>query len=388
MQGIMDVVNMYGLRINPPASARPTPRRAAQQFLGSLLGRGKANAFCAMTIAHFMLSDEVLAVLSRDAIQCISCDGNSMWVKKSMATPCGGELSMIVASSSGTVVASSASIDFLGRAQPQEKDGEYSGAMYGILCVTSTPDGGCFATGGRNAVVTVWSDKLEPLHMLSGHTDWVRFVRFAQGPSSELHLFSTGDDGAIILWDPTEGARLSRLEYTGGSAVQVFEVNFHSGLMAIAYDSPILALYQCRSDRSTHRQGDDVLRLQQISLITGAHRSTPTAAKFTDDSQWIASAGEDETLAVSSVAEPHHIFMCQEFVTRRHCLTFMNAFNCICVLASPPASSVIVLAACASDGTVVEWIVDPRNGRTSYTKELQVHLGALLSMDIIRSVAG
>lgn len=386
MQGLMEVIGLYGLGAHPPSKVKPTPHHSAQQLVGSLLGRGKINAFCATRIACFMFSDETLAVLSRDAIQCLSCDGHSICMTGAVANPCSGELAMIAATNTKAIVASSASINFLGEAQSQEYDGGYSGAMYGVLCVTAVPDGSYYATGSRGGTVTVWTSNLEPLHILSGHADWVRFVKFAAGPSAELQLFSTGDDGSIILWDPIDGARLSRLEYTGGTAVQVFEVNFYSGLMAVAYNSPILALYRCRSDRSTHQQGDDVLRLQQINLITGAHRAMLTAAKFTNDAQWIASAGEDETLAVSSVVDPHQIYVCHEFVTRRHCLTFMNTFSCICILASPPASSVIVLAACASDGTVVEWVVDPRNNRTSYTKKLQVHLGTLLSMDVLRRV--
>ena len=120
-----------------------------------------------------------------------------------------------------------------------------------------------------------------------------------------------------------------------------------------------------------------------MGLITEAHQYTPTAAKFTNDSQWLASASEDETIALSSVADPRHCFVCKEFVTRRHCLSFMNIFNSICVLAAPPLSSVIVIAACSSDGTVVQWVVDPRTSKTGYTKKLQLHIGSFLAMDLI-----
>lgn len=383
MQDLLDTVNRYGLLGSPPGgSSRPSPQNAAQQFLGSLFTRQLINSFCLQTVSEFMFSRDTLTVISSGAVQGINCDGHSMWLKRPIPNPLPGELTTITSAHGGAVICGTSGIAITKGDRSTTNIVASSSFAQNILCVAATPDNSYLATGGGNATVTVWSKDMEALHHLSGHTDWVRFVRFAKGLSGDLQLFSTGDDGVICLWDPIAGSSLCRLDYSKGQAIQVFEVSFATGLIAIACSSPVLALYHCLSDRSTKELGDDVLRLQQIGLLTGLHRSTPTAAKFTDDAHWIVSAGEDETLAVASVGEPRKTFMCMEFVTKRHCLTFMNTFTAICVLSAPPQSSAIIVAACASDGTVVEWVVDPRSNRSSYTKKIQLHMGALLSMDL------
>ncbi|ESL06160.1 hypothetical protein TRSC58_06170 [Trypanosoma rangeli SC58] len=226
------------------------------------------------------------------------------------------------------------------------------------------------------------------MHYLSGHTDWVRFVKFTKGTDQRLQLFSTGDDGLILHWDPLAGLLLSRLDSSHGESVRAFEVSWRTGLMAIACDSPIISLYKPREGGVTTSCRPEIHRLEHIGQITDAHRLVPTAVRFSGDSQWVISAGEDETLAVSSVTELKTIFVCSEFITRRHCMAFMNTFTSLCILASPPESSAIIIVACATDGTIVQWVVNPTTARSSYTKKLQLHLGALVGMDFVRDDAG
>lgn len=383
MQEIIDTVNRYTLR-SAGFRDKPTPGFAARQFLGSLFLRNQLDTIRLSTIAHYMFSTEALIAVSRDGIQTISCEGNALWPICSVPNSSTSEISGVAVTPGGTLVSSSSGVCYLEGGEPKVmEDRTSSSYAQNILCVSSTPDGKYVATGGGTATVTVWSSDLKPLHHFSGHTDWVRFVKFARGSSPALQLFSTGDDGVICQWDVLAGLLISRLDYARGQSVQVFEVCYYSGLMAITSNQPLIALYCSLSDSTTRAVGEDVLRLQPMGLITEAHQYTPTAAKFTNDSQWLASASEDETIALSSVADPRHCFVCKEFVTRRHCLSFMNIFNSICVLAAPPLSSVIVIAACSSDGTVVQWVVDPRTSKTGYTKKLQLHIGSFLAMDLI-----
>ncbi|KEG12855.1 1-alkyl-2-acetylglycerophosphocholine esterase [Trypanosoma grayi] len=332
-----------------------------------------------------MASNEVLVVVSRDAIQSISCDGYTLEARASASGPSAGEISGIAAAGGSAAVSYSAGVARYSSRLELERDAAFGGYSNNILSIAVTPDDNWIATGGGNATVTVWSRDMNPLHYLAGHTDWVRFVKFTRMYNDTLHLFSAGDDGLILHWDPLTGVMLSRLDYSQGQGIQAFEVSWEKGLIAVACDNPTIALYkpQDNEGKMALRNGE-VARLENIGRITDAHRSVPTAVRFSRDSQWVISAGEDETLAVSSVCEPRRMFVCCDFITRRHCMTFMNTFTSLCILASPPDSTVIIIAACASDGTVIQWVVNPTTSKSTYTKKLQLHLGALVAMDVVR----
>ncbi|AYU83736.1 WD domain, G-beta repeat family protein [Leishmania donovani] len=383
MQEIIDTVNRYTLR-SAAFRDKPTPGLAARQFLCSLLLHRKLDSIRLSSIALYMFSTEALIAVSRDGIQTISCEGNTLWPICSIPNGLTSEISGVAVTPEGTLVCSSNGICYLeGGNLRVTEDCASSSYAQNVLCISCTPDGKYIATGGGTATVTVWTSDLKPLHHFAGHTDWVRFVKFARGRSPALQLFSTGDDGVICQWDVLAGSLISRVDYSLGESIQLFEVSYYSGLIAISSGTSLIALYCPRSDNTTRALGEDVLRLQPMALITGAHDYTPTAGKFTDDSQWLASASEDETIALTYVLDPQTCFVCKEFVTRRRCFSFMNIFNSICILAAPPASSVIIIAACSSDGTVVQWVVDPRTNRATYTKKLQLHLGSFLGMDLI-----
>lgn len=383
MQEIIDTVNRYTLR-SAAFRDKPTPGFAARQFLGSLLLRKQLDSIRLSSIAHYMFSTEALIAVSRDGIQTISCEGNALWPICAIPNASTSEITGVAVTPAGTLVCGSNGICYLEGGEPKVTEDRVSNNYaQNVLCISCTPDGEYIATGGGTATITVWTADLTPIHYLSRHTDWVRFVKFARGSSPALHLFSFGDDGVICQWDALAGCLISLRAYSLGQSIQVFEVCYNSGLIAISSDQPLIALYCSNSDNTTRAAGEEEMRLQPMTLITGAHRYAPTAAKFTEDSQWLASASEDETLAVINVVNPQVRFICEQFVTRRHCLSFMNIFNSICILAAPPLSSVIIIAACSSDGTVVQWVVDPRTERTSYTKKLQLHLGSFLVVDRI-----
>lgn len=122
------------------------------------------------------------------------------------------------------------------------------------------------------------------------------------------------------------------------------------------------------------------LMLEMETLISGAHDGAITGAKFTNDSEWIVTLGEDEVITLSSIKEPRQTFRCLEGLTRHTCMGLFNVLLSVCIVASPPTSSVIVVLACGSDGTVIQWLVDPRDRRCLYTKKL--HAGALISVAV------
>ncbi|KAG5490254.1 hypothetical protein JKF63_00373 [Porcisia hertigi] len=383
MQEIIDTVIRYTVR-STARQEKPTPCFATRQFLCSLLLHRQLDSIRLSSIAHYMFSTESLIAVSRNGVQTISCEGNALWPTCTIPSESSREISGVTVTPEGALICSSDGIFYLeNKNSIVTEEPDFRSYAQNILCISCTPDGKYIVTGSGTATVTIWSSDLKPLHHLTGHTDWVRFVKFARGRSPELQLFSAGDDGVICQWDVLAGSLISRVDYSLGECIQLFEVNFYSGLIAISSGAALIALYCPRSDNTTRAVGEDGLRLQPMALITSAHDCTPTAGKFTDDSQWLASASEDETIALTYVANPKIYFVCKEFVTRRRCFSFMNSFNSICILAAPPFSSVIVIAACSTDGTVVQWVVDPRTKRTSYTKKLHLSLGSLLGMDLI-----
>lgn len=126
------------------------------------------------------------------------------------------------------------------------------------------------------------------------------------------------------------------------------------------------------------------MMLEMETLISGSHQGPITGAKFTKDSEWIVTLGEDEVITLSSIKEPRRMFRCVDGLTRHTCMGLFNVLLSVCIIASPPTSSVIVVLACGSDGTVIQWLVDTRNGRSSHTKKM--HAGALISVAMYERV--
>lgn len=386
MLDFLDTINKYTLRSGSVTHiGGKISKKCAAQLVGSLVLQGRLNHYCAALAAQFMVSSEVLVVASRDAVQGISCEGCTLERQNLSSVPDTGEIFGVATTGNNVVVGYSAGVAMFSGKLELEKIYTLSEYTNSILGIAVTPDGSCLATGGANAIVTVWSRDMSPVHYLAGHTDWVRFVKFTIMDGRGLELFSTGDDGLVLHWDPLVGTLLSRIDFFHGQDIHAFEVSWRTGLIGIARDTPTICLYkpQISGRASNHAVG--AVRLEQIGRIDDAHHSVLTALRFSNDSQWIVSAGEDETLSVSSVCQLKRVFVCETFIVRRHCMTFMNTFTSVCVLASPPESSAIIVVACATDGTVVQWVVNPETFKCTYTKKLQLHLGALVSMDVVRS---
>ncbi|ESL07828.1 hypothetical protein TRSC58_04479, partial [Trypanosoma rangeli SC58] len=239
MQELYETVSRYaGRGTSSHSTGRILPRRAAVQFVGSFVCQGRLNSFCAALVARYMASNEALVVVSRDAVQTVLCDGYSLQPGRTELGPTSGEITDVVASAGSVTVGYSAGVTRYSSRLQLQRELLFDGYSNSILSIAVPPDGSCIATGGGNAVVTVWSPEMSNvMHYLSGHTDWVRFVKFTKGTDQRLQLFSTGDDGLILHWDPLAGLLLSRLDSSHGESVRAFEVSWRTGLMAIACDS-------------------------------------------------------------------------------------------------------------------------------------------------------
>ncbi|KAG8343758.1 WD domain [Trypanosoma vivax] len=387
MQDILEAVNRYKLRgTSSFVPGHDLPRKIGAQFIGSLVSQGRLNFFCASLVARFTVSSDVLFVASRDAVQGISCDGFGIESLFSVSGFVAGEVSAMASSGSSVVVGCSAGLVKLSSRLKLHDSVVFDDYTNNILCIAVASDTSCIATGGTNAIVTVWAHDMHPLHYLTGHVDWVRFVKFTKPSYRKSWLFSAGDDGLIFQWDPASGVMLSRIDCTRARDIRAFDVSCEHELMAVACETPTIQLYRITSGTAVATHRSDVVQHCLVGEVADAHCSALTALCLSSDAQWVVSAGEDETLTVSSVKESRRMYICSQFVVRRHCMTFMNTFTALCLLASPPESSAIIVAACATDGTVVQWVVNPMTSRRSYTKKLQLNLGVLVGMDVLRGV--
>src|SRR5262249_1565869 len=86
-----------------------------------------------------------------------------------------------------------------------------------VNCVRFSPDGQFLASAAWDKVVRLWDPRTaKPLGVLEGHTDMVRDLAFARGPSREWLLFSSGKDGVIRAWSVAEKKLVRKLEgHTG-----------------------------------------------------------------------------------------------------------------------------------------------------------------------------
>lgn len=236
-----------------------------------------------------------------------------------------------------------------------------------ILCAAASPDG-YVATGGCDGAVVVWTvEHATPLATLSAHSDWVRFVFFARVAEKRVggvELITAADDSAVIHWDAREGRPLARAQMDEGRRIHAAARRWDGRFFVYGNEERVVLL------------GDEL----RFVAAFAPHYGSVTALALTIDDELLVSGGEDECVVVSRLLPtPTPLARCDSFVTQRRCMSFMTCVTAIVVLASPPTSSVVVVAVCASDGSFVEWVVDPAEGVTKALRKSEWARGALLT---------
>lgn len=395
-------------------------------------------------MASFLLPVDVIVTCSATSAATLLCSAVETKVVSTIDAPTGCEYSDVACSPGGSsaVFSSNQGVSVLAfpHKGPHTKAAGPTlcakrGHSSNILSIDSTPDGVYIVTGGSDAAVVMWqrddeSGGYSPFRFLLEHTEWVRFVKFQYHALRKLCLYSASDDGSVIVWNPlarspciykhANDTREGRF-----AIVRCFEAAREFNVVAVSYDIRRIVLFSLhsssyqtsrspsihsrRSSISSHDGGgmitaaatsptsvadsastpDDQSTFVEVGEIIDAHRGVVVSMKFTLLADYLISAGEDELITVSCTKTGLPMWRNSTLTSRRRCVSFMNTISGITVMAAPPASSVIILCACASDGDVLLWVVDPRDGRCSYERKTQLTIGGLCGVSVLaREPAG
>ena len=351
------------------------PRGILDEDASSAAYRPRLNSVLATILVEFAVPRDEVVVLSRSGMSVLSCQATGLRHVRDVPPPSSDCSGIAAAGGSSVCIGCGLGVTILNHNYVPQK-AFLTAHSHTVLCVAATEDGQHLATGGSDAAVVFWSAMEGPLSFLSAHNDWVRFIRFARGPVGKLLLFSAGDDGLIVLWDPMLGIEIARLEYSQGSAIRAMDIS--QRLLVAASDAPF-------GRGSFGLFTFDSLAIYDNGVLREVHTASPTTCTITPDEQWLVSAAEDEILSVTSLSLRQVMWSCTAFVSKRRCLSFMTTICAVRILACPPISSVIVVLACASDGEVLQWIVDPRRdvGQPSFLTKRALKIGPLVDMDIV-----
>lgn len=165
---------------------------------------------------------------------------------------------------------------------------------YKFLKVRYSPDGRFIAAASTDYTVKIWeisNGKL--LHVLRGHKDWVRNVKFS--PDSKLIVSSGGgSDKTIRLWTVKNGRLLKTIKNAHDDAIEGISFSNNNKFIASASSDQTLKLWDINSIFSTKTALFEYPEHKNILLKTiKGHASGLHDLSFSRHDKFIASAGDD-----------------------------------------------------------------------------------------------
>ncbi len=158
-----------------------------------------------------------------------------------------------------------------------------------IYSLAYSPDQRWLASGGRDAIVRLWSldsvrSKVEV--ELQGHTDWVHTLAFS--PDGQL-LASAGSDLSIRLWDVETGVSCGTLEGHSGKVMAVIFSPDGRRLFTAAHDQ-LIKIW-------------DVETREELATLRG-HTNRVIWLAISPDGNSLASSGEDGQVILWKAPKP------------------------------------------------------------------------------------
>ncbi|KAE9395765.1 YVTN repeat-like/Quino protein amine dehydrogenase [Gymnopus androsaceus JB14] len=198
------------------------------------------------------------------------------------------------------------------------------GHTHYIRSVAFSPDNTKIVSGSNDGTARVWNAITgEPCCILGGHEDWIRSVSFSPDGAK---IVSGSDNGTIRVWDTVTGN-------------QIYILKTHTDYIRSVTFSPDNSKIVSGSDDKTARIWN-VLTGAELCVLAG-HENRVAVVAFSPDSAKVVSGSIDETVRV------------WDAVTGKELHVLEGHTDCIRSVAFSPDNTKIVSA--SNDGTARVW---------------------------------
>jgi len=152
------------------------------------------------------------------------------------------------------------------------------------LAAITIDSGTLVAAAGDDHLVRIWDPATgKVIHVLRGHSDWVRCAQFTRDGRT---LITAGTDGRVLLWNAQTGKKISE-RYRSDRSINAMQLTEdESQLLIVGFDAPLRTI--------------DFASGKLISEV-GCPCRDMRAVAISEDGQWAAGAGRNGKIWVWSI---------------------------------------------------------------------------------------